>query len=266
MQTWTGRVNNALAFLILVLTFKTHAQETLLLTTDASRELRKGISVLLIPFENRMYRSDYDRNFCEESKQLPKTIKHQFRNGLNEQCYGVLQKSGYKVVDLMEDTALSKPTLFKIYSNTAFDFVNVPDPLHFKAPKTEAKSQTLVKGQLVVESQTNQRFMNARLLSVPMLQELKSKFKTELFVYFNQLDIISNAAVNAYQFSNSQQRVTVHYTVFNDTGLELHSGILTCELPTQTNAKLLIQTCFKSIATQLLERIDFVLFPKKSKK
>ena len=33
-----------------------------------------------------------------------------------------------------------------------------------------------------------------------------------------------------------------------------------------TNAKLLIQTCFKSIATQLLERIDFVLFPKKSKK
>ncbi|NBY10691.1 MAG: hypothetical protein EBQ77_06790 [Sphingobacteriia bacterium] len=88
MQTWTGRVNNALAFLILVLAFKTQAQETLLLTTDASRELRKGISVLLIPFENRMYRSDYDRNFCEESKQLPKTIKHQFRNGLNEQCYG----------------------------------------------------------------------------------------------------------------------------------------------------------------------------------
>lgn len=266
MQTWIGRVNKALPVLFIILSLKISAQETVLFNSDASRDLRKGISVLLIPFESRMYRSDYDKNFCEESKQLPKTIKHQFRNALNEQCYLALEKSGYRVTDLMEDTARSKSTLYTIYSNTAYDFVNVPDPLHFKPPLSDVKSATLIKGQLVVESKNDQRFMNARLLSKNMLQNLKSQYNTGIFIYFNQLDILSSSATNAYQYSDTQQHITVHYTVFNDKGIELHSGVLRCELPSQNNAKLLIQTCFKSIASSLQQRLDFILFPKRSKK
>jgi len=266
MRTWIGRANKFCLFLGLLFSRWAFSQESTLLLSDANRDSRRGTGILIVPFENRMYRSDFDQTFCQSTRMSPKQLKHFFRNGLNQTLYNTLQKAGYRVRDLMEDTAQSKSTLYNIYSQTAYDYLNVPDPVHFKPPKNDSRTPKVIKGQLVVESQNEHKFMNARLLQSQLINNLAKQYQCKLFVFINQMDILSGNTNNAYQYQQTMQRFNIHYTLFNDQGIELHSGILQHEQAENGTAAALTDKAFKAISEQLLKRIDFVLFPKKQKK
>lgn len=227
--------------------------------TVSAREALSKHKIMLIPFENRMYLSEIDMQINKESKLSAKQIKATMRDGLNEQFYKKL-KPKMGVVDLMEDTAKTKKDLENIYQYLGYQYQKVPDQANYKAPGKEKDEKTLDKGQLVVESNSDARFMNAKLKNATLVPYLNGKYKTDLFLFINELDIRSMNSIPGDFSSTATRKIVLHYTVYTVDAKEINSGIAEVALPVNVNnpAKI-IGTYFSQLADQVTARIEKAL-------
>lgn len=227
--------------------------------TVSAREALSKHRIMLIPFENRMYLSEIDMQINKESKLSARQIKATMRDGLNEQFYKKL-KPKMGVVDLMEDTAKTKKDLENIYQYLGYQYQKVPDQTNYKAPGKEKDEKTLDKGQLVVESNSDARFMNAKLKNATLVPYLSGKYKTDLFLFINELDIRSMNSIPGDFNSTATRKIVLHYTVYTVDAKEINSGIAEVALPVNVNnpAKI-IGTYFSQLADQVTARIEKAL-------
>ncbi len=216
--------------------------------------------VMIIPFEPRLYLGEIDFIINAETKLSAKQIKHQFRDGLNEQISRALKNLKYGTVDLMEDTLKFKKDTEFIYGNLGYEYLKVPDQNNYQVPKKEKPVKTIDKGQLNVETNSDQRFMNAKVRNTKLMPQLYGKYKTDVFIFINQLDIKaggSNEPSQPYKLPNTKRRIIVHYTVFTKENVEINSGILEEEFATDLNVpKKIIDKHFKKISETLVLRIN----------
>ena len=240
-----------------------HGQDKTISTgTVSAKETLSKHRIMLIPFENRMYLSEIDMQINKESKLNAKQIKATMRDGLNEQFYKKL-KTKMGVVDLMEDTAKTKKDLENIYQYLGYQYQKVPDQANYKAPGKEKDEKNLDKGQLVVESNSDARFMNAKLKNATLVPYLSGKYKTDLFLFINELDIKSMNSVPGDFSSTASRKIVLHYTVYTVDAKEINSGIAEVGLPVNVNnpAKI-IGTYFAQLADQVTARIEKALTSK----
>jgi hypothetical protein len=227
--------------------------------TVSAKEAISKHKIMLIPFENRMYLSEIDMQINKETKLNAKQIKATMRDGLNEQFYKKL-KPKMGVVDLMEDTAKTKKDLENIYQYLSYQYQKVPDQNHYKAPGKEKDEKTLDKGQLVVESNSDARFMNAKLKNATLVPYLSGKYKTDLFLFINELDIKSMNSIPGDFSSTSTRKILLHYTVYTVDAKEINSGIAEVSLPVNTNSpSKIIGTYFAQLADVVATRIEKAL-------
>src|ERR1700752_3465780 len=121
--------------------------------------------VMLIPFVPKLYMSEIDHKINAETKLSQKEIKEAFRKAINAELARAL-KQKYEVLDLLKDTAKYKKDILTIYKNTTCNYEKVPDQSNYKAPVEEKdkKNSTIIKdGQILVESNSDARFMNAKV-------------------------------------------------------------------------------------------------------
>lgn len=238
----------------------TKAQDKTISTgTLSTREALSKHKIMLIPFENRMYLSEIDMQINKESKLNAKQIKATMRDGLNEQFYKKL-KPKMGVVDLMEDTAKTKKDLENIYQYLGYQYQKVPDQTNYKAPGKEKDEKTLDKGQLVVESNSDARFMNAKLKNATLVPYLSGKYKTDLFLFINELDIKSMNSIPGDLSSTTTRKIVLHYTVYTVDAKEINSGIAEVSLPVNVNSPAkIIGTYFAQLADQVTARIEKAL-------
>lgn len=223
------------------------------------KEVNSKHKIMLIPFENRMYLSEIDFMINKESKLNAKEIKATMRDGLNEQFYKKL-KSKIAVVDLLEDTAKTKKDLDNIYQYLSYQYLRVPNQDNYKAPVKEKEEKTIVKGQLAVESNSDVRFMNAKLKNATLVPYLSGKYKTDLFLFFNELDIKSLNGTPGDFNSTSTRKIILHYTVYTVDAREINSGIAEVNLPSNVNSPTkIINTYFAQLADIVATRIDKAL-------
>lgn len=192
--------------------------------------------VMLIPFEPKLYNSEIDYMINKETKLSGKEIKYKFRDGMNEQLYKAFKNSKYGVVDLMEDTVKYRKDTEAIYSHLNYEYMKVPDQEHYKPPVKEKNEKQIDKGQVKVETNSDARFMNAKVDNAKLVPTLYGKFKTDVFVFINQLDI--KAAMASTEFSGGggeYRKIIVHYTVYTYDAKEINSGIAEQEFPTNLN-------------------------------
>jgi hypothetical protein len=214
--------------------------------------------VLLVPFEPKLYFGEIDRSIHEETSMSAKDIRHRFRDGLNEQLYKAFKASGYQVLDLMEDTTKYRRDVEGIYQFLSYDYLRVPDQENYKVPQKEKPQQKVEKGQLNVETNSDLRFMNARLTNQKLVPQLTAKFRTNVYVFVNQLDIKASGSQDPGQLgTNPLRKVTVHYTVFTADGKEINSGIADEEFPADlNNPKKIVDRHFAAIAKTIVKRVN----------
>jgi hypothetical protein len=219
--------------------------------------------VMLIPFEQRLYLSEIDHNINTETKLTPRQIRNRFRDGLNDQLYHAFKTNRYNVLDLMDDTVKYKKDIEGIYQYIAYDYVKVPDQVNFKAPKKEKGDKKIEKGQLIVETNSDARFMNARMTDARVVPLLYGKYRTDIFVFINQLDIRSSGPGYSNMTGRTQNRkIVVHYTVYSHNADEINSGIAETEFaPTLNNPKKIIDRYFSQIANTIVQRVTRGLTP-----
>ncbi|MBL7933896.1 MAG: hypothetical protein JNL60_18475 [Bacteroidia bacterium] len=215
--------------------------------------------VLLIPFEPKLYNSEIDRFINAETKLTAREIKHKFRDGLNEQFYKSFKAQKFGVIDMMEDTVKFKKDLEGIYQYIRYEYVKIPDQNNYKAPVKEKEEKKIEKGQLAVETNSDQRFMDARFSSPKVVSVLQSKYKTDLFICFNQLDILNSGSKGPMDLGTGSpnRKIVLHYTVFNSAGKEINSGTVEQEFePELNNPKKIIDKYFSKISLVVLQRVN----------
>lgn len=241
-------------------------QTTIKTKTVAATETKADHKVLIIPFEPRLYNSEIDRSINAETKLSAKDIKYKFRDGLNEQLYKALRASKYNAVDFMSDTVLYKKELASIYQYLTYDYVKVPDQKNYKVPSREKEQKKIENGQLVVETNSDARFMDARITNAKALQAIQAKYRSDLFLFINELDIKAGGTADpgAAADNSGMRKIIVHYTIMNSSGVEINSGTVEEEFDPSLNIpKKIIDKHFSKIAVTLLQRMNKALGPKK---
>ncbi len=227
--------------------------------TKPDRETAAAHKVMLIPFESRLYMSEIDQNINAETKLTAKEIKYKFRDGLSEQLFKAFKANKFNVVDLMDDTTKYRKDLDGIYQYLTYEFQKVPDQNNYQPPKKEAEKKKIEKGQLNVESNSDQRFMNAKITNAKVVPILYGKYKTDLFVFVNQLDIKASGSKSPTELGegNNNRKITVHYTVYTYDAKEINSGIAEEEFESSlNNPKKIIDKYFSKIASTIVERVN----------
>lgn len=225
----------------------------------ASKEALSKHKIMLIPFENRMYLSEIDFMINKESKLNAKQIKAVMRDGLNEQLYKKL-KPKMPVVDLLEDTVKTKKDLENIYQYLSYQYMKVPDQNNYKAPVKDKEEKAIANGQLSVESNSEARFMNAKLKNAALVPYLGGKYKTDLFLFINELDIKSMNGMPGDLNSVASRKIVLHYTIYTLDAKEINSGIAEVSLPNNVNnpAKI-INSYFSQLADIVASRVEKAL-------
>jgi hypothetical protein len=221
------------------------------------RETTASHKVMLIPFEPRLYLSEIDYKINAESKASAKEIKYKFRDGLNDQLYKSFKAVKYNVVDLMEDTVKYKKDTEGIYQYLSYDYQKIPNQENYHPPKKEKEQKTIEKGQINVESDIEARFMNAQLTNAKVVPILYGKYKTDLFVFINQLEIRATGSKGPAELGegNTNRKIVVHYTVYTYDAKEINSGTAETEFEaTLNNQKKIIEKYFSKIADLIVQR------------
>jgi hypothetical protein len=169
-------------------------------------------------------------------------------------------KKDFDVLDLYKDTTRYKKDIISIYKGLTYSYDKVPDQSNYKAPEKEKeKNQNIKNGQLVVETDPNARFMNAKITSATLVPSLYAKYKTDLFLFINQLDIGSNSVTNDLG-AVSERICTVHYTVYTINAKELNSGTCSVKFPSDVNTPSKITAAYLSkIASEIDRRVRMQL-------
>jgi hypothetical protein len=224
--------------------------------TQPVRDVASKHKIMLIPFENRMYLSEIDFMINKETKLTAKQIKATMRDGINEQLYKKI-KAKMPVVDLLDDTTKTKKDLADIYQHLAYDYQKVPNQENYKPPVKEKDEKKIDKGQLTVETNSDARFMNAKLKNATLVPYLYGKYKTDLFLFINELDIKSFSAMPGDMTGNSSRKIIMHYTIYTYDAKEINSGIAEVELPiTVNNPSKIIGTYFGQLADIIVNRLQ----------
>lgn len=241
------------------------AQQNPTLNKDQGvKETSAAHKVMVIPFEPRLYMSEIDRQINAETKLSAREIRHKFRDGLNEQISKALKASRFGVLDLMDDTLKYKKDLFSIYQYVAYDYVKVPDQNRYRVPLREKENRKIEKGQVVVETNSDARFMDARMTDPKQLQALSQKYRTDLFLFINQLDLKAAGSKDPQELGEGSEsrKIVVHYTILDASGKELNSGIVE-ELfdPALNIPRKIIDKHFSKVAIALQTRLQKTLNP-----
>jgi hypothetical protein len=217
--------------------------------------------VMVIPFEPKLYMSQIDHKINAETKLTQKEIKEAFRKGINAELTKAL-KQKYEVLDLLKDTAKYKKDILTIYKNITFNYEKIPDQSNYKAPVEEKgkKGSTITNGQILVESNADARFMNAQVTNPGLIPSLYAKHKTDLFLFINQLDIISNQLAAGDVGTTAERIITLHYTVFTVDAKEINSGTCSIKFPANINTPPKIISGYVSkLGTEITRRIALAL-------
>jgi hypothetical protein len=244
-------------FIIIIGVIDMKAQEpTTRKNTAETKELVKT-KILIIPFENKMYMSEIDYYINKETNLTQKQIRYEFRDGLNEQLFHAFKKRKFQPIDLMSDTVKYSKELKYIYNNITYDYVPIPDQNNYKPPVKPKKEKGIQQGQIVADSDDENKFMNTRVLNPSLVPYLYQKFKADYYLFINELDLKASV-VNPTDFipETAKRKIVVHYTCFSVDAKEINSGIAEIEAETKVNVPgKIIKNYFSVIAETIADRV-----------
>lgn len=180
--------------------------------------------VMIIPFEPKMYMSEVDKAFNEESKMNFSQIRNTFRKGMDMALWAEFKKNE-STFTFFSDSAKYVKDLHFIYESIGYTFDPVNNPYAGVGEKNASGSK-IKDGQVVVEVSYDAKFMNTKVNNPELLPYLNKKYGSELFVFINQVDIKRVEATYDPITDTYSREVAIHYTVLNAKGAFVNAGMV----------------------------------------
>lgn len=253
---------NIFCILFLFITLTVFSQVGVRNTPAGKKEITGKL--MIVPFEPKLYMSEFDQKFNEQTKWTFNQIREYFRHQLDSQLKLKFQSILSPVVSFYNDSIKTAQDLDYIYKSTTISFDLVDKPT---APTVENKKQSGIKnGQIVVEISTDKKFTNIKTSNSELIPYLNKKYKAEYFVFINELDI--NSVPESYDMATDtyQREVVVHYTIIDKDSKLIMAGAATARFTSkENNPKKIAALVFPSIATFIATKFNSIINPVKPK-
>lgn len=252
-----------------LLGLKVSAQHSTLRFTDAPINLNNQ-SLLIVPFEDRMFLSEINRQLAEKNQLTSAQIAERFIAAIDQSIlYAFQAKCNVSSFYLLEDQE-SKTDLAYVYDHLKLEYELVSKTVEkSKAEKLKAKLKkkeddsyqrgNIQNGQIVTKRDDRERYMKAVIKDHKMLDSMHFRFNNKFFLFVNQLDI-RNAYTDgvSMQQMNYEREIKLHYTLYHQNGEILTTGVSRTTFPsTQNDINEIIKGYFPILANNIF--ID--LFP-----
>lgn len=222
-------------------------------------------SVLLVPYEPKMYIADVTRELCTANDMDAGEIRRILREGLSQL---VATEIGQKasVIDLLNEGEEEKmKDIAEIYSAISYQYIKVPEPDTSKVKKERpdqvGRGTYLKDGQLKSYYDGKERFMDATIQDKNLLSYVKKRYEPDYLVFLNELDIRVLRNGPPMPGEQRDRQIKVHYTIFNAKGKKLAGSAVMLDYPYgKNNVFDIVREYFSLIGASIAEE----LFPEET--
>lgn len=229
-------------------------------------------SVLVIPFESKMYLSDIDREIAQKNELNFQEIKAKFRAALDREIFIALKKYYNPLSFYSIEPEESRKELAYIYNSIGYKYEVVPEEVVVKKETTGKKligkfkkkekeeeyiEAGIQNGEVVSQVDNREKYMKTKLANEKLLPNLNKKYKASHYIFINQLDI-KRAADMRYVATEEQYKreIKVHYTIFDLDGKEVSSGAIKSRFASgQNDIDKIIKVQFPLIAERIVNNL-----------
>ena len=258
-------MKSTLLFVALLVCGILQAQHSTLRFTDEAINLSQK-SVLVVPFESKMYLSDINKSLAESNNLTSSQIIKRFTAAIDQSIYYAFeQKCKVSSFYGIEDTSVTQDLNY-IYDNLQLEYelVSVTED-KTKAEKLKAKLKKkednsyqrgqVNNGEIVTTRDVRERYMKTVITDQHMLDSMHFKFDNDYFLFVNQLDINNDYSdMIAVQQGNYNRIVKLHYTLYQKDGSILTTGISKTTFSNRQNdINKIITENFPILAHQIFE-------------
>lgn len=260
-----------LLLVITIFAIEVYAQNT---TTgdDESSGLTNQSSVLIIPFESKMYFSDIDRDISQKSELNFYEIKAKFRAALDQNIFIALKKYHKPLSFYSIEPSEAKKELAYIYNSIGYKYEVVPEEevveketvgkkLIGKFKKKEKEEEYIEagvrNGEVVSQVDNREKYMKTAISNEKLLPNLDKQYKASYYIFVNQLDIKRAADMQYLATDEAYKReIKVHYTIFDASGKEVSSGAIKSRFASsQNDIDKIIKEQFPLIAERMVNNM-----------
>ena len=223
--------------------------------------------VMIIPFDPDMYFSDADQDFAKDNKKNVKEVRTALRMGLNNQVNGKALAE-YETRPLLNDTmADAAKDLYAIYKSIRYfkdkakadehDVTrNNGGSIKKQFAKKEADGGHNTSSLIEVDKDGLHTYINVKVYDVKMLDYLHNKYGTEVFLFLNQFNLVTDFTHPDESTMTYKREIGVHYSVFDYTGKQLAGDIVITSTTTSVrDINAVIKNVFPALASGLVKAL-----------
>lgn len=249
---------------LLLFSICSYAQHSTLRFTDAPINLNQQ-SLLLIPFESKMYLSDVNGALAKANNLSTEQIVERFAAAIDQSILHTFEEKCSVSSFYMLDDEESATDLAYVFDNRELVYELVSktkektktQKLKSKLKKKEDDSYhrgTISGGQIVTKRETRERYMKAVVKDTTVLDSMQSKFNNKYFLFVNQLDVMTFIDAQKMAQGGFEREIKWHYTLYHRNGSILSTGISRTTFPAnQNNINEIIKSNFPLLAKQIFE-------------
>jgi hypothetical protein len=252
-----------LLFLFLIISSGLYAQDQTIGTRSSEKNIPvKQGKIMLIPFDDKMYYSEFDREIAEQNQMTFNDIRAKFRKAIDTSLYSQLIYDHSVIALLYKMHPDHAADLEMMYGIRGYSWEPVPalipDKPVSRLTTFRSRDEKTQNGQLVTQQDDSEKFMAAVVSEKETLNRIAAKYGTEYFVFINQLDFRKKPGTGweQIQMNDFSREFKIHYTITDKNGKRIKAGAVYKEITSkENNIYSIIQ---KGLAPSLKEIIDAI--------
>lgn len=228
-------------------------------------------TLILVPFEPKMYMSQIDRSIGANDGTNYNQIVANWRRGLDNMLF-IETDAKFKVIRLMAEDENRQKDLYAFYGNSKFEYREIEPSKNetsserkklsvLKSKKKEEETKEhgtrVENGQIVSHNDGKNRFMARVIADSGLFNYMHNKYESVVYVFVNQFNVgpMDGLDYRAYESDEYQRQIKVHYTIYAHNQ-ELYSGVATSYFSSTVNSqKDIILENFPGLASQISAHI-----------
>lgn len=235
-------------------------------------------SMLIIPFEPKLYMSEIDRSLNAESGLGYQELRNLFRSGIELQSTAVFKRK-FEVLSISDGTAQSVQEFNYIYSSIGYDYRPVPaepkpEPTGIEKVKANAAEMLKQKEESTPQVQHNgqlqrnrsaqvEKFMAVSVINPKLFSDLNSKYNADFVLFVTQIDLVipKNTDVRVLESDDYLRSLKLHYSLFDAQGKEIYASAAIIGFSSKQNnpdkiAKTTLKEAIEQIAVHVPGYLD----------
>ena len=228
--------------------------------SEPSDTVRRS-NVMLIPYDERYYLSDADRDISENSLSLPDHFRKYFRFQVDRHVQRYVNLN-YPCISLLNDTADElEETMYQVLSKTGYKYEKVipVEPainrlleMEIKLKDEQQKEHVDSKtASMYIPVKKDAMYMHAVVRDGEKLfRKLHDQYQVDYFVFLTQFEIKTNYST-CIDIANKiyKREVMLHFTVYDAYGKVVAGSYATAHIPSNRNeASMISGQCFPELA------------------